>query len=130
MADDNRATLERTIDATFRGDWDTAGKAMDENSVVEWPQSGERIVGKEACLVVYRNYPQPAPEYTIRRISGGPDVFVVEAFGTYGTDSYYLTSIVEFRNGKIVKQTDYWSSPFEAPAWRSQWVQRIEPAAG
>ena len=125
MERDNRATLQRTLDATFRGDWETAAEAMAEDAVVEWPQSGERIVGRQACLVVYRNYPPPVPAYELRRISGGPDVFVVEAVGDYGPERFYLTSIVEFRDGRIAKQTDYWASPFEAPAWRSQWVQRM-----
>ena len=30
-----------------------------------------------------------------------------------------------FRNGKVVHETQYFADPFEAPAWRSQWVQRI-----
>jgi ketosteroid isomerase-like protein len=125
MAQDNRATLERTIEATFRGDWETAGQAMADDSVVEWPQSGERIVGREACLTVYRNYPGGSPPYQLRRISGGPEVFTVEAVGDYSGDRVYLTSIIEFRDGKIAKQTDYWANAFEAPAWRGQWVQRM-----
>jgi hypothetical protein len=30
---------------------------------------------------------------------------------------------MEFRNGKVVHETQYFADPFEAPAWRSQWVQ-------
>ena len=37
----------------------------------------------------------------------------------------YTVSIMEFRNGKVVHETQYFADPFEAPAWRSQWVQRI-----
>ena len=124
MAGDNRATMERTIDAIFRGDWDTAGQAMAEDSVVEWPQSGERIVGRDACLNVFRNYPGSGPTYTLKRIIGGPDVFIIEALSDYSGDIFHFTSIVEFRDGKIARQTDYWAAPFEAPGWRSQWVQR------
>ena len=67
---DNRATLDRTIDAMFRGDFDTATEALAEDGVVEWPQSGERITGREACLNVYRNYPGGPPSYELRRIFG------------------------------------------------------------
>jgi hypothetical protein len=126
MAQDNRATLQRTLEATFRGDFDTAVQAMADDSVVEWPQSGERIVGRQACLTVYKNYPGGSPTYELRRIIGGPDIFTVEAIGDYGGDRVYLTSIVEFREGRIVKQTDYFASPFEAPNWRAQWVQRMD----
>jgi hypothetical protein len=36
---------------------------------------------------------------------------------------------MEFRNGKVVRETQYFADPFEAPAWRSQWVQadRVTP---
>ena len=119
---DNRATLDRTIEAMFRGDFDTATEALAEDGVVEWPQSGERITGREACLNVYRNYPGGPPSYELRRVTGGPDVFVVEARGDYSGTIVYLTSILEFRDGKIQRQTDYFADAFPAPAWREQWV--------
>ena len=124
--DENRVTLERTIAASFAGDVDGSTAAMADDAVVEWPQSGERIVGKQACSLVYKNYPGGSPSYALRRISGSGDLFVVEAVGQYGSDTTYLTSIIEFRDGQIVRQTDYFASPFEAPAWRSQWVERME----
>jgi hypothetical protein len=37
----------------------------------------------------------------------------------------YTVSIMEFRNGKVMHETQYFADPFEAPAWRSQWVQKI-----
>ena len=126
MGNDNRELLRRTIEATFAGDFDTAIQAMANDAVVEWPQSGERIVGRQACLTVYRNYPGGPPPYELRRITGGPDVFTVEARGTYSGEPVYMTSIVEFHDGKIAKQTDYFASAFEAPSWRSQWVQRMD----
>lgn len=122
---DNRATLERTIEAMFRNDWDTVGQAIAADAIVDYPQSGERIVGGQACLTVYRNYPSGSPRYELRRITGGPDVFTVEARGDYGGEIVYLTSVVEFRDGKIARQTDYFASAFEAPAWRAQWVQLV-----
>ena len=124
---DNRATVERAFMAQFAGDIDGATADLADDAVVEWPQSGERIVGKQACTLVYKNYPGGPPGYVLRRISGSGDVFVVEATGQYGADTVYTTSIVEFRDGKIAKQTDYFASPFEAPAWRSQWVEHIKP---
>jgi len=122
----NRAVLERTMNAMYAADFETAASAMADDAVVEWPQSGERIVGRDACLMVYKNYPGGSPTYQLRRIRGGGDVFVVEAVADYSGEKSYVTSIVEFRDGRIVKQTDYWSSPFEAPGWRAQWVERME----
>jgi ketosteroid isomerase-like protein len=121
---DNRATLDRTVEAMFRGDYDTAVEALAPDGVVEYPQSGERLAGPAACLNVYRNYPGGSPSYELRGIRGGPDVFVVEATADYGGEKVFATSIVEFRDGRIVRQTDYWSNPFPAPEWRAQWVDK------
>ena len=124
--DENRLILERSFLALWSGDIEGAVASMAEDAVVEWPQSGDRIVGKDACSLVYRNYPGGSPSYELRRISGGGDLFVVEATGQYGSDTVHAVSIVEFRNGKVVKQTDYFANPFEAPPWRAQWVERME----
>jgi hypothetical protein len=42
--------------------------------------------------------------------------------------SAYTVSIMEFRDGKVVHETQYFADPFEAPAWRSQWVQPTAPS--
>ena len=124
---ENRAKVEKMIAAMYAGDIEGVTEQMAEDAVVEWPQSGERIVGREACYLVYKNYPGGSPVYTLGRISGGGDLFVVEAVGDYAGKKFFVTNIVEFRDGKIVKQTDYFADPFEAPPWRSQWVERMEP---
>jgi hypothetical protein len=31
---------------------------------------------------------------------------------------------MKFRNGKVVHETEYFSDPFDAPAWRRQCVQQ------
>jgi hypothetical protein len=31
---------------------------------------------------------------------------------------------MEFRNGKVVHETQYFADPFAAPPWRKQWVQQ------
>lgn len=129
MGNDNRATLDGMIDAMFRSDWDAVGAAMAEDAIVEYPQSGEQFVGRQACLNVYRNYPGGSPDYVLLGINGGPDVFTIEARGDYGGETVFLASIVEFRDGKISKQRDYFASAFEAPSWRSQWVTEVRPVA-
>jgi hypothetical protein len=31
---------------------------------------------------------------------------------------------MEFRDGKVSRETQYFADPFDAPAWRTQWVDR------
>ena len=33
-------------------------------------------------------------------------------------------SVFELRDGKVVKETDYYAQPFQAPEWRAAWVER------
>jgi hypothetical protein len=34
--------------------------------------------------------------------------------------------MVELRDGKIYRETAYFAEPFEPPAWRAKWVEKIE----
>lgn len=36
-----------------------------------------------------------------------------------------LIKFFELRDGKIVRETDYWPEPYDAPEWRAQWVERM-----
>ena len=70
-------------------------------------------------------YPGP-PTITMRRVVGSGDVWVVEGRSDYGGRIYHIANILEFREGKIIRETRYYADPFEAPAWRAQWVEPIE----
>jgi hypothetical protein len=96
-----------------------------DDYVMEMPQSGERIRGRDNMRAMQEAYPNP-PEATLRRLVGSGEVWVMEATSIYGGDDVYLvTDIFEFRDGKIAKETRYYSQPFEAPAWRAEWTERM-----
>ena len=95
-----------------------------DDYVMEMPQSGERVRGRDNMRAMQEAFPNP-PDATLRRIVGSGDVWVMEATSNYGDDVYLVTDIFEFRDGKIAKETRYYAQPFEAPAWRAQWVERI-----
>ena len=120
--DANRATLQRMGAAFERGDVDAVVSDFAEDFVQEWPQSGERLNSKQACLAVYRNYPGGSPSYRVTRVSGEGDHWTVESEMRYGEQLVRAVGIFEFRDGKIVREVDYFSDPFEPPQWRTQWV--------
>jgi hypothetical protein len=66
------------------------------------------------------------PQISLRRISGEGAHRVLEGTIDYGdgTPVSYV-GIAELRDGKLVRITEYFANPFEAPAWRSKWVERI-----
>jgi hypothetical protein len=101
-----------------------------DDFVEEWPQSGERL-SKAASIRLGESYAEmsgKSPKFTYRRMLGGGDIFVVEGTIDYGDGipvSY--VSVGELRDGKIARVTEYFANPFEAPAWRADFVERMEP---
>lgn len=101
-----------------------------DDFVEEWPQSGERL-SKAASMRLAESYPEMSgtnPTFTYKRMLGGGDLFVVEGTVDYGDGvpvSY--VGIGELRDGKVARMTEYFANPFEAPAWRAGFVERMEP---
>jgi hypothetical protein len=61
-----------------------------------------------------------------RRTLAGGDLAVLEVELTYADGDRYLgVSVLELRDGKVVKETDYYAQPFQAPEWRAHWVERM-----
>jgi len=130
---ENRAIIERLQQPMESGDMQGMTQeimsAAADDFVQEWPQSGERFRGVDKVVAMYGNYPSSTgtqPKMSRRRVTGSGDNWVVEGTVDYGdgTPVSYI-GIIEFREGKIARVTEYYASPFEAPEWRSQWVERM-----
>jgi hypothetical protein len=123
---DYRAILEALFgDGKLRLDAAAEHDLRHDDYVMEMPQSGERIRGRDSMRAMQEAFPNP-PAAVLRRIVGSGDVWVMELTSDYGDGTVYLvTDIVEFRDGKIAKETRYYAQPFEAPAWRAQWTERM-----
>jgi ketosteroid isomerase-like protein len=121
-----RAIIEGLFgDGTLRLDAAAEYELRHDDYVMEMPQSGERIRGRDNMRAMQKAFPNP-PDAVLRRIVGSGEVWAMEASSTYDRhDVYLVADIFEFRDGKIVKETRYYAQPFEAPAWRAQWVERM-----
>jgi len=102
-----------------------------DDFVEEWPQSGERLTKAVAARMAesYGEMSGTSPKFTYKRMLGGEDLFVVEGTVDYGDGipvSY--VGIGELRGGRVSRMTEYFANPFEPPAWRADFVERIEPA--
>lgn len=119
----NRRLLERYLAGLLDSEQEYA--LRHEDVVIDMPQSGERIGGRDNMKAMQDAYPGP-PTITVRRMVGSGDVWVVEGRSDYSGRIYHVANIIEFREGKIIWETRYYADPFEAPAWRAQWVEPIE----
>jgi hypothetical protein len=133
---DNQATIEKIRDSVDSGDFGGLAKAVLENAtddfVEEWPQSGERL-DRNAFQKMNEGYADATgsqPKFKFRRLIGGGDVYTVEGTIDYGDGvpvSY--VGVIEMRDGKFTRTTSYFANPFEAPAWRAGFVQRMDEPA-
>jgi len=119
----NEAVVERLIACINDRKIEVMDELFHDDAVMDWPQSGERVVGAENRRAIYGAFPQ-LPTITPRRMVSDGDLVVAEASMDYGSSVSKAVFIFELRDGKIAKETAYWSDPFEAPDWRSQWVEK------
>jgi hypothetical protein len=120
-----RQVAEGLWRALQTGDWEAAGGYLHDDFVQEWPQSGERIVGRDNAIAIERSFPGGLPAMRFRRTLLAGDLAVLEVELTYADGGRYLgVSVLELREGKVVKETDYYAQPFPAPEWRARWVER------
>ncbi|MCU1517357.1 MAG: hypothetical protein JWQ75_2078 [Pseudarthrobacter sp.] len=94
-----------------------------DDAVMHWPQSGEIVRGAENRRGIYGAFPQ-LPTITPRRMLSGGNLVIAEALLDYDGPQYETVFIFEFRDGRIAKETAYWSEGFDAPEWRAQWVEK------
>ncbi|TDD48468.1 nuclear transport factor 2 family protein [Kribbella antibiotica] len=121
--DRNRVLLERLwpMDGQLALSAEAEHEMRADDYVLEMPQSGERIVGRDRMRAMQREYPGP-PSIQVLEITGAGDHFVVLGRSDYGGDIYYVANIVEFGNGRIVRETRIYGAPFEPPAWRAKYA--------
>lgn len=105
-------------------DFAGAHEIYDEDCIVEWPQSGERIRGRKNLQALREAYPARV-EFEIRRAIVRQDLWVSEYVIRYDGEPVNVVGITEFEGEKAVKETHYFADPFPPPEWRAQWVERM-----
>jgi hypothetical protein len=56
---------------------------------------------------------------------GQGNLWITEYVILYEGKRAYTVSIMEFRDGKVSHEIQYFADPFSAPAWRAQWVETV-----
>ena len=95
-----------------------------EDAVLEYPQSGERLRGRRT-IQSSRDAQPNRKHFSVRRIIGAGDLWVTEYVLTYDGRPSYTVSIMAIRDGKVARETQNFSDPFEPGPSRAQWVERI-----
>ncbi|HEY6467638.1 MAG TPA: nuclear transport factor 2 family protein [Candidatus Acidoferrales bacterium] len=120
-----RAALDQHWAASDANDFETEHLIYHEDAVLDYPQSGERTRGRHN--IQNQRASQPSNKrFTVRRIIGSGDLWVTEFILTYDGKPSDTVSIMEFTGDKVARETQYFADPFAAPAWRAQWVERMD----
>ena len=119
-----RAALDRHWAASAAGYQAAEHEIYHDDAVCEYPQSGEIIHGRQNLQALRSHHPGKPSGFTVRRIVGEGELWVSEYQIDYGGKHAFTVSIMAFRDGKVSHETQYFADPFEAPAWRTQWVAR------
>ena len=117
-----RAALNQHWAASASGDQNTEHEIYADDAVCDYPQSGERILGRRNLQALRSHHPGKPAGFEVRRLFGSGDLWITEYTIVYQGRPAFTVSIMEFRDGKVVHETQYFEDPFEAPAWRRQWV--------
>ncbi|MCW2632526.1 MAG: hypothetical protein JWR88_1488 [Pseudonocardia sp.] len=121
-----RAMIKQHFDWAGR-DEVRASELYAEDVVLEFPQGGERIRGRENIIAFRTAYPARL-SFEMHRTIGRDDLWVNEYTIRYDdADPHLVVGIMEFADEQVVRETIYLTHGWEPPAWRAQWVEPITP---
>jgi SnoaL-like domain len=119
-----RAALERHWTASDANDFKIEHEIYHEDAVLDYPQSGERIRGRQS-IQESRSVQPNKKRFTVRRMIGGRDLWVTEFVLTYDGIPSYVVSIMEFRDELVAHETQYFSDRFDPAPSRAHLVERV-----
>src|SRR5580704_17419927 len=120
-----RVALERHWDASDASDFEVEHEIYREDAVLDYRQSGERIRGRRN--IQESRFVQPNKKrFTVRRIISGGDLWITEFVLTYDGVPSYTVSIMEFRDGLVAHETQYFADRFDPAPSRAHLVERID----
>ena len=126
MGDANRrAALEQHWAASDANDFAAEHQIYDDHALLDYPQSGERIRGRENIQASRMAQPNQK-RFTVRRVLGAGGLWISEFILSYDGQPAYVVSIMEFEDDKVVRETQYFGEPFEPGPSRVQWAERMD----
>jgi ketosteroid isomerase-like protein len=122
----SKQILENFWQTMKTNDFYAAAELLHDDFVLEWPQSSERIRGRESFAELNTNFPAEGKwQFTINQIVSEGDLVVTDVTVTDGSRTDRAITFSTIRDGKIWRQVEFWPEPFGGPAWRAQWVEKM-----
>ena len=128
VADDDASAMRDGLEMLFSGKGGVSAadefELRHDDYVMEMPQSGERITGRDRMRAMQESVPGPPPSITIKRVSGAGRTWLIEGVNDYGGgDLWHVVVAMEFgADGRMLRDTRYYAKDFDPPAWRSEFT--------
>jgi ketosteroid isomerase-like protein len=107
-------------------DWEGVAELMHPNVVVDWPNTAERMRGRDNYLAVVQAFGEGWRVQVLRIVDGG-DTVVSEVRVERENERYVAISFFELDEGRIERAVEYWSDgePEAAAEWRARWTEPL-----
>lgn len=117
----NHAAVKRHWAAFITGDLAREHEIYHHDAELEYPQSGEVISGRDN-IQASRSVQPDRGRIEQAHILGQGDLWVTDFILVKDGQQTNVVSIMEFRDGLVFRETEYFAEPFKAPAWRARWA--------
>jgi limonene-1,2-epoxide hydrolase len=124
----SRELVSAFWDAMQANDWHRGATFLAPDCVIDWPCSGERIVGRTDFAAVQARYPTNSGRWSfdVYRLVADADVVASEVTVTDGQQSARVVAFSELAHGQIVRQTEYWPVSYDPLPGREDLTRQID----
>ena len=123
----SRATVKSFWAAMQENDWERAAGHLTQDCVIDWPCSGERIVGREDFAAIQARYPTNTGRWSfdVHRIVAEEDIVVSEVTVTDEEQAARVVAFSVLDGSQIAHQIEYWPMPYDPQPGRADLTQPI-----
>ncbi len=102
-------------EAMRANDWERAAGYLTPECVIDWPCSGERIVGRKDFAAIQARYPTNTARWSfdIHRLLADGDTVVSEVTVTDGEQAARIVAFSDVDGEQIAHQVEYWPMAYE-----------------
>lgn len=122
-----RDVVESFWNAMKDNDWRRAASHLTEDCSIDWPCSGERIIGRDDFAAVQARYPTSTGHWTfdLHRLVVEDNVAVSEVTVTDGKQSARVIAFSVLEDEHIAHQIEYWPTAYDPPPGREDLTRPI-----
>jgi hypothetical protein len=120
--------VERYWQLMETNDFHSVNSVLSDDFVLDWPQSNERIRGRENYATMNEEYPAHGRwRFTLNKIIGNDTEAVTDVSVTDGVQQARAISFFTVSGGVIVKLVEFWPDEFAPREERKHLVEIIQP---